>query len=86
MTVFWQRFCGQHAAVFMIEDPPSKLEGMFCLTAVLRSDRKERCHFMIACSPLLRTGMQTQITALRASLLCGYQPLNKAICSAQLVA
>jgi hypothetical protein len=25
-----------------IEDPSSKLGGMFCLTAVLRSDRKER--------------------------------------------
>jgi hypothetical protein len=31
----------------MIKDPSSKLEGMFCPTAVLRSDRKERCHFMI---------------------------------------
>jgi len=30
-----------------IEDPSSKLQGMFCLTAVLRSDRKERCHFII---------------------------------------
>jgi hypothetical protein len=31
----------------IIEDPSSKLEGMFCLTAVLRSERKESCHFMI---------------------------------------
>jgi len=29
------------------EDSYSKLQGMFCLTAVLRSDRKERCHFII---------------------------------------
>ena len=31
----------------MIEEPCSKLQGMFCLTAVLRRDRKEGCHFMI---------------------------------------
>jgi hypothetical protein len=57
-----------------IEDPSSQLEEIF--------DRKERCHFMIVCILLLRTGMQTQTTALRASLLCGYQPLNKATCCA----
>jgi hypothetical protein len=27
--------------------PCSKPQGMFCLTAVLRSDRKKRCHFVI---------------------------------------
>ncbi len=31
----------------IIEDPCSNPQGMFCLTAVLRSDRKERCHFVI---------------------------------------
>ena len=30
-----------------IEDPCNKLQGMFCLTAVLRSDRKEVCHAQI---------------------------------------
>ena len=32
--------------------------------------------------PLLRTGMQTETMALRTSLLCGLQPLNKATCYA----
>jgi hypothetical protein len=31
----------------VIEAPCSKLRGMFCLAAVLRSDRKEVCHFQI---------------------------------------
>ena len=31
----------------MIEAPRSKLRGMFCLTAVLRIDRKEVHHFLI---------------------------------------
>jgi len=30
-----------------IEAPCSKPQGMFCLTAVLRSDRKESYHFRI---------------------------------------
>jgi hypothetical protein len=33
--------------LFRIENPCSKPQGMFCLTALLRSDRKERCHFVI---------------------------------------
>jgi hypothetical protein len=31
----------------LFEAPRSKLLGMFCLAAVLRSDRKEVCHFQI---------------------------------------
>jgi len=41
----------------LIEDPSSNLEGMFCLMAVLRSDRKERCHFLIrSLTPQQATG------------------------------
>jgi hypothetical protein len=31
---------------FNFEDPCSALQGMFCPTAVLRSDRKEGSHFL----------------------------------------
>jgi len=45
-----------------IEDPSSKLQGMFCLTAVLRSDRKERCPFMIRLlTPQQATGLALAI-------------------------
>jgi hypothetical protein len=41
----------------VIEEPRSKLQVMFCLTAALRSDRKERCHVMIrSLTPQQATG------------------------------
>jgi len=40
-----------------IEEPRSKLQGMFCLTAVLRSDRKEFCLILIrSLTPRQATG------------------------------
>jgi hypothetical protein len=41
-----------------IEEPCSKLQGMFCLAAVLRGDRKEGCHFIIrSLTPQQATGL-----------------------------
>jgi hypothetical protein len=53
-----------------IEEPRSKLQGMFCLTAVLRSDRKERCDFMIrSLTPQQATGNALAIAVQRHAVV-----------------
>jgi hypothetical protein len=48
---------GRQLEGYTFEEPRSKLQGMFYLAAVLRSDRKERCHFMIrSLTPQQATG------------------------------
>jgi hypothetical protein len=57
-----------------IEAPRSKLRGMFCLTAVLRTDRKEVYRFLIrSVTPQLATGnaLANAVQTLRNQLIKG---------------